>query len=88
MNRREASLILELPYVHRLNINANPIWKLIYMRLQGTYPEQGQGAQEAPSAHATQPPRPRWQPVLGHQDQRGQGVPRQAYIIYPRLEPT
>ncbi len=58
MNRREASLILELPYGRTTFITR--FLESILTKLQGAHFEQGQGPQEAPPVDAAQPPRSRW----------------------------
>jgi hypothetical protein len=69
MTRREAALILEMPYV---SPTRPPLWPA--NDHQRTRHHQGTPAQEAPLAHAPQPPRSRRQPLPSHQSQRGQRV--------------
>lgn len=70
MTRREAALILELPYDEPPYESDPSAYFGVLTTTQRKRHYQGTSAQEAPLSHAFEPPRSRRQPLPGHQSQR------------------
>lgn len=84
MNKREAALILECSYVNKLDLYLFAR-RVLTHPLQRARSEQGDRPQETPTDDHAEPPRPRRQPLLSDEDQRGENVFGQEYLRTRRM---